>query len=56
MDNFMAVQFDILSYMGNLYGFDDKTLALNNHFSNRDMGCNTGDRYSVAPTGFFITN
>jgi len=39
MDNLLGVQFDILSYMGTLYGFDDKTPAIRNHFTNRDMGC-----------------
>lgn len=49
----MGVQFDILSYMGNLYGFHDKTHVIFYHFTKRNMGCNAGMRYFVAMTGVF---
>jgi len=28
MDSFMRAEFDILSYMGSLYGLHDKTIAI----------------------------
>ena len=38
MDSFMRAEFDILSYMGSLYRLHDKTVAIRNRSSDREIG------------------